>query len=294
MIDDLKAIAIFAEMAKQGSFRGAAKMLGLSPSVVSYHVGQLEQRVGTALIYRSTRKLSLTHEGQVLYEHAKAMIDAAETGLSEIAGETAKPKGKLTVTLPSLVARGPLNMRIAEFCKRYPGITLNLIYTDTRQDLIANGIDLAIRAGNMPDSSLKSRRIGEIERKLVCSAEYYESREAPRTPKDLEGWDWIRLSMLSPSRVLIGPKGERVPVEFESRVFVDAVEASTQFAILGIGLATPPSFLIEEELGTGILIDPLPEWQVEPIPIYAVWPQNASMNNNLKLLLADLTDSKDD
>lgn len=294
MIDDLKAIAIFAEMAKQGSFRGAAKTLGLSPSVVSYHVGQLEQRVGTALIYRSTRKLSLTHEGQVLYEHAKAMIDAAQTGLSEIAGETAEPQGKLTVTLPSLVARGPLNTRIAEFCRRYPGITLNLLYTDTRQDLIANGIDLAIRAGNMPDSSLKSRRIGQIERKLVCSAQYYDSRERPKTPKDLETWDWIRLSMLSPSRVLIGPKGERVPVEFESRVFVDAVEASTQFAILGIGLATPPSFLIEEELRTGMLVDPLPEWQVEPIPIYAVWPQNASMNNNLKLLLSNLTDNKDD
>ena len=174
-------------------------------------LGQLEQRVGTALIYRSTRKLSLTHEGQVLYEHAKAMIDAAETGLSEIAGETAEPQGKLTVTLPSLVARGPLNTRIAEFCKRYPGITLNLIYTDTRQDLIANGIDLAIRAGNMPDSSLKSRRIGEIERKLVCSAEYYESRDSHRDrQKNLETWDWIRLSMLSPSRVLIGPKGARV------------------------------------------------------------------------------------
>ena len=77
-------------------------------------------------------------------------------------------------------------------------------------------------------------------------------------------------------------------MEFESRVFVDAVEASTQFAILGIGLATPPSFLVEEELRTGTLIDPLPEWQVEPIPIYAVWPQNASMNNNLKLLASTI------
>ncbi len=78
MIDDLKAIAVFAEMARQGSFRAAADVLGLSPSVVSYHVSQLEKRVGTALIYRSTRKLSLTHEGQVLYQHAQTMLDAAQ------------------------------------------------------------------------------------------------------------------------------------------------------------------------------------------------------------------------
>jgi len=285
MIDDLKAIAIFAEMAKQGSFRGAARVLGLSPSVVSYHVSQLEKRIGTALIYRSTRKLSLTHEGERLYQHAQVMLSAAAQGLSEVTVEGDEPSGHLKLTLPSLLTRAPLNARLAAFSQRYPQIELELLYTDTRQDLIADGIDLAVRAGKLEDSALKARRIGEIERKLVCSPAYLQSHTMPVSPEDLADWDWIRLSMLPPRRTLLGPKGEQAVVTFSSHVSVDAVEAMQQFAVLGLGVATPPAFLVDSEIQAGRLVQPLPEWRVEAIPLYAVWPQNAALNRNLSLLL---------
>ena len=105
MIDELRAMAIFAETVKQGSFRGAAKVLHLSPSVISHHVSTLEKKVGTALIYRSTRKLSLTHEGEVLYKHASIMLEQAQTGLSKIIPDTLEPTGKLTITMPSVLSR---------------------------------------------------------------------------------------------------------------------------------------------------------------------------------------------
>jgi DNA-binding transcriptional LysR family regulator len=291
MIDDLRAIAIFAEMAKQGSFRGAAQVLGLSPSVVGYHVSQLEKHVGTALVYRSTRKLSLTHEGEILYQHARDMLTSAREGLSKVSTDNNEPGGKLTVTLPSALTRAPVNYEIAEFCKLHRGIDVHISYTDVRQDLIANGIDIALRIGDMEDSSLKSKRIGQVERKLVCSPDYWAQQAEPKHPQDLASWHWIKLAMMPSSRSLINIDKQSEQITFNSHLTVDNVEAMTQFCILGLGLATPPDFLVEEPLDSETLVEVLQEWQVAPIPLYAVWHANASDNSNTRRLLNFLNDS---
>jgi DNA-binding transcriptional LysR family regulator len=285
MIDDLRAIAIFAEMARQGSFRGAAKVLGLSPSVVSYHVSQLEKHVGTALVYRSTRKLSLTYEGEILYQHASDMLTSAREGLSKVSTDNNEPSGKLTVTLPSALTRAPVNYEIAEFCKLHRGIDVHILYTDVLQDLIANGIDIALRVGDMKDSSLKSKRIGQVERKLVCSPDYLAQQAEPNHPQDLASWHWIKLAMLPSSRSLINKDKQSEQITFDSHLTVDNVEAMTQFCILGLGLATPPDFLVEQPLTSGTLVEVLQQWQVAPIPLYAVWHANASDNSNIRRLL---------
>jgi len=289
MIDELRAIAIFAETIKQGSFRGAAKSLNLSPSVVSYHVTQLEQRVGTALIYRSTRKLSLTHEGKVLYQHAIDMLYSAQQGLDKVVSNSGMATGKLTITIPSGLTRAPFNQKIAEFSKLNPGIELHISYTDTRLDLIEKGIDLAVRIGNMADSSLKSKRIGQIERRLVCSAEYWDQQQEPVHPQDLVSWNWIKLEMLPNHRTLLKAEHPPFQVNFNSRICVNSVEAMAQLCIHGLGLATPPDFLVEQGLGTGKLVEVLSEWRVEAIPLFAVWPNNVSDNSNTRCLLNHLT-----
>ena len=285
MIDDLRAMAIFAEMARQGSFRGAAKVLGLSPSVVSYHVSQLENHVGTALVYRSTRKLSLTYEGEILYQHARDMLTSAREGLSKVSTDNKEPSGKLTVTLPSALTRAPVNCEIAEFCKLHRGIDVHILYTDVLQDLIANGIDIALRVGDMIDSSLKSKRIGQVDRKLVCSPDYWAQQVEPNHPQDLASWHWIKMAMLPSSRSLTNANKQSEQIIFDSQLTVDNVEAMTQFCILGLGLATPPDFLVEEPLASGTLVEVLQDWQVEPIPLYAVWHANASSNSNIRRLL---------
>jgi DNA-binding transcriptional LysR family regulator len=101
---------------RQKSSRGAAKLLNLSPSVVSYHLTQLEKRFGTSLLYRSTRKISLTHEGEILYQHAADMLSCAQQGLSKISSVSPEPSGRLTVALPSVITRAPINRQIARFC----------------------------------------------------------------------------------------------------------------------------------------------------------------------------------
>jgi len=286
MIDELRSMAIFAETIKQGSFRAAAKALKLSPSVVSYQVSQLEKSVGTALIYRSTRSLSLTSEGDVLYLHVLNMLQAAHQGLNQVNSEKQELRGMLTVTLPSALIKSRINKKIAQFSKLHPYLKLKLFYTDSRQSLIDKGIDLAIRAGSMDDSSLKSKRIGEINRKLVCSYDYWKEKKNPFSIHDLTQWNWIKLEMLPNHRTLVNSEGEKCEISFESNISVNSVEAMTQLCINGLGIATPPDYLIEREIKNNLLIELLPNWQVEPIPLYAVWPNNVSQNSNVKRLLA--------
>ena len=288
MINELRAIAIFAETVKQGSFRGAAKSLDLSPSVVSHHVAALEKKVGNALIYRSTRKLSLTHEGERLFRHAVQMLDHAQAGLSEVTPSSTGPSGKLSVALPSVLSRSHYSRRIAQFASRYPALELNLHSSDERQNIIEQGIDVAIRAGKLSDSSLKSKPIGFISRKLVCSKQYYSQQNPPRHPSDLEGWTWVKTAMLSNIRVLTGPGGERVEVTASGAISVNNIDFATEFCKSGLGLATPPDFLIQGELARGELVEVLPDWTVEPVPLTAVWPDNVSANSNVRFLLKEL------
>ena len=284
MIDELKALAIFAETVKQKSFRGAAKQLNLSPSVVSYHVTQLEKRIGIPLLYRSTRKISLSHEGRILFNHATDMLDAAREGLNKISSNSPDPFGRLSIRLPSVLTRSPVNQKIAEFCLLYPGIEFHFSYSDVRQDLISNGIDLAIRVGGMEDSALKSRRIGVLERKLVCSPDYLLKHEFPHHPEDISAWEWIRLEMLAGARTL-KKGGQTYEIKYQSHIFVDNVEAMTQFCLCGLGVATPPDFLVEDAVKNNRLVELMPDWKVDPLNLIAVWPANISSNSNIRLLL---------
>jgi len=285
MIDELRSMAIFAETIKQGSFSSAAKKLKLSPSVVSYQVTQLEKYLGTALIYRSTRSLSLTSEGKMLYQYALNMIQAAHQGLNQVTSGKQELRGTLSITLPSALIKSKISEKIAQFSKLHPLLNFKLRYTDDRQNLIEKGIDLALRAGEMEDSSLIAMRVGEINRKLVCSYDYSKNIGIPVSPLELEKWNWIKLDMLPNRRTLTNADGKKVNISFISNISVNSVEAMTQLCINGLGIATPPDFLVEREVKNNTLVELLTHWKVEPIPLYAVWPSNVFQNSNARRLL---------
>lgn len=279
MIDELRALAIFAKTVDAGSFRQAAKELNLSPSVVSHHIAQLEKRLGVALLYRSTRHLSLTQEGNELFAHAKEMLLAAETGLNAITQQSPDPSGRLNITLPSFFTKSTLVKGIADFAKVFPKVELLLNFTDVKQDLIREGIDLAIRIGDLEDSALKAKKLFDMPRKLVVAPVYMEYRKKPHKPQDLLDWDWIGFEMRPHRRTLIHPSGKSVELEFNPRIVADSVEAVSQLAVAGLGLATPPAFLVAPALDQKDLIEPLPSWEISSLPVFAVWPPNASKNS---------------
>ncbi|ABC30634.1 Transcriptional regulator [Hahella chejuensis KCTC 2396] len=276
MIDELRALAVFAKTVEAGSFRAAASALSLSPSVVSHHISGLETRLGVALLYRSTRRLSLTSEGERLFDHAKTMLAAAEAGLNAIIEQAAEPTGKLTITAPAVLARGPFTADVAAFALAFPKISLFINYSDIRQDLIRDGIDLAIRIGEMADSSLKSKKLFDLTRRLVAAPGYLKNRPTPNHPADLLQWEWIGLKMRPNYKLLHSASGERQRIDFTPRITVDSIDAVCQLAAAGLGLATPPAFLVEDDLRNGRLCEPLPAWRVDTLGVYAVWPPNAA------------------
>lgn len=275
MLDQLRQIAIFAKTVDHGSFRAAARALGLSPSVVSHHVAQLEERLGTALLYRSTRKLSVTDDGRRLLARAHEMIEAAEMGLDEIAHRGRQLSGELTVTFPAVLAHSELVDCVAAFSNAHPNVRLSLDFSDTRREVIGDGIDVAIRMGWLKDSSLKARKLYDVQRWLVASAAYLDPRPTPRSPADLEDWDWLELSPVKLKPVFERPGWRSVSLKPRSSLSVNDAHAIYRFAKAGVGLGIVPDFLAASDVAAGTMIHILPDWHLEAVGVYAVWPPNA-------------------
>lgn len=274
MIDELRGMAIFCRTVEIGSFRGAAHELKLSPSVISHHVAQLENRLGVTLLYRSTRNISLTNEGRCLFEASRNMIYAAERGLNSIIQHTNQPAGELKINMPAILARSQIIKSIAKFSDTYPKVKLTIQFSDRIQEMTKAGVDISIRIGNMKDSALKSKKIFSIERKLVAAPWLINNTTGIYNPDELSQLSWIDLQMLPPHRVLKNKHGKKIKVNFTPKIVVDSVDAACQLAIAGAGIASPPAFLAENELRMGTLIEVLPEWQLEPLGVYAIWQPN--------------------
>ena len=275
MIDHLRQIAVFAKTVETGSFRAAAEALRLSPSVVSHHISQLEAQLGVALLYRSTRRLSLTRDGERLFQSAQTMMAAAEDGIDAVSAQSRDPVGTLRITAPAVLATSFLIDDIAAFSAAFPKIGLALDFTDVRRDLISEGIDVSIRMGWLKDSSLKATKLHAVERKLVAATTYVKSKPAPRGPADLASWDWLHLSPVPLGLTLRDDDGRATTVKFKPRVSADDALALYRLARAGLGLAYVPEFLVEDDVADGTVQVVLPRWSLEPVGVYAVWPPNA-------------------
>ena len=283
-------MAVFARTVETGSFRAAARALGLSPSVVSHHVAQLEARLGVALLYRSTRRLTLTSDGSKLFEAARTMLEAAEGGLDQIAERSREPAGHLSVTAPEVFVSGRVVDGLAAFARAFPKVTLSVSFTDMPLDLIRDGIDLAVRVGALADSSLKSKRLFAMPLKLVAAPAYVSERRTPRGPRDLIDWDWMSLKSRRPRDKFVGPGGRTEVIEFSPRIVVDSAQAALELARHGQGLAMVPAAIAAPLLARRELIEVLPKWRLEAPSVYAVWPPNASRAGLAMRLVAMLED----
>jgi DNA-binding transcriptional LysR family regulator len=279
MLHDLRPLAVFAKAVEAGSFRAAAAALGLSPSVVSHHVGALEARLGEALLYRSTRRLALTRAGERLIGPARAMVAAAEDGLDALAGRARQPVGRLRVTAPAVLADSDTVDDLAAFARAHSGVALDLAFADTRANLVAGGIDLALRMGRMTDSGFRTVTLESVPRVLVAAPSYIAARPPARHPGDLAAWDWLHLSpvpraaLFRPARPRAGDKPLRV--EFRSRLAADSATALARLAEAGLGATECPHFLVAEALARKRLAIVLPGWTLGALAIHAVWHANA-------------------
>ena len=283
MIEYLRHMAIFAKVVDEGSFRAAAKAIGLAPSRVSEKVSDLESYVGVTLLYRTTRKIALTNEGRMFYAHVAEMLRSAESGLNELNALSLEPVGALRVSMPAFLSTSALATAIAEFVRQHPQVAVSVSYTDERKDLLEDGFDVNIRVGWLDDSSMMSRKLGESDRALVAGAKYASTRPQPTHPSDLEGWDWLRYKYRPDYTTLLGPEGKTAKVLGQARLEADSIDALYHFTCQNLGVTVLPEHLAARGEARDELVRLLPEWRLIPLGYFAVWP-DTSRRESLTLL----------
>ena len=286
MIDRLRQMAIFAKTIDHGSFRGAARELRLSPSVVSHHISQLEESLGVALIYRSTRKLTLTREGDRLLAATHKMLEAVEGELADLSVSASAPSGELRVTIPSVLSQSHFTARVAAFSRDYPRIKLHLDFSDSRRSLIDDGFDIAIRMGPTARNSATSRKLFSVSRRLVASPDYLASRPVPDCPQDVAVWDWLALAPVHNAPLEFRNEGgAQATLKPEARIHANDAQALYRLARAGAGLAIVPEFLASEDVEAGVAKYVLPNWELRSIDVFATWPANAPKHGLIHLAL---------
>lgn len=276
MIDDLRSMAVFVAVVGEGSFRAAAKRLALSPSVVSHHVSQLEKRLGCALLYRTTRHLSLTDDGRVFHEACARAMEAAEEGLSSMVNRKLESTGRLRITCPALLAPGPFVADVLAFADAFPGVELQLDFDDERHSMVKEGYDVAIRIGWLEDSGLRACKLMVLRRVLCAAPALIARHTTPVHPNELQHWPWIHETMLPNFIDFTGPAAETCRVALRCRIATNHIQAARQMAVNSTGVLAALNVVVADDLLAGRLVELLPEWHMASPSAYAVWPANAA------------------
>ncbi|PWF62585.1 LysR family transcriptional regulator [Shewanella sp. BC20] len=285
-MDHFSALPIFVTVVECGSFSAAGQKLGLSKSAISKRITQLEQHLGIQLLQRTTRSLSLTDAGARYFEYIRPAVQLTQEGLDAISELQQTPKGNLRISVPMVFGRLYIAPLIAEFLKRYPDIQLQMQMDDKTTDLIAGGFDLAIRIGELPDSSLIARKIAPCLSVICASPAYLAQHGLPIVPNELtqhnclfysyfqDGVEW---SFHSPDGMQrIQPKGNYQ---------VNNSDAIHLACLDGLGIANLPRFIVESDLQAGRLQTILADFPLPEHGIYAVYPQRKYLPTKVTVLI---------
>ncbi len=280
----LDSMALFALVAREGSFTAAARVSGLPKSTVSQRVAELEATLGMRLLHRSTRRLSLSEAGRVYLQHCQEMVDAANAADAALSRLRDAPAGTLRITAPEASGTLLLPALLAAFSRRHPAVTVECLISDAQLDLIAERIDLALRTGQLADSSFVSRRIGPVGRLLAASPEYLARKGWPQQPADLAGHSLLLHEALP--QWLLRQAGDRVRVDAsQASLRANNLNVLRQLALAGAGIALLPRFMVREALASGALHEVLPDNPPPDNHYYAVYPGRSHRPAALTALL---------
>jgi DNA-binding transcriptional LysR family regulator len=282
----LAALPIFVAVVEKQGFAPAAQFLNVSKSAISKRISQLEEHLGARLLYRSTRKVSLTEAGQRYYElavEALAKAQDAECAVSELHG---KPKGKLKINIPMSFGRLHIVPIIPKFLSLYPNIEIDVAMDDRVIDLVDSGFDMGIRGGVLPDSSLIARKIAPCQMVLAASPQYLEKYGVPATPHDLRKHNCLHYAYYRDQNTweLRGPNG-LVKIATTGNFRINNSEALMQATLNGCGIARLPTFVSHKHILSGDLVRLLPEYEFPKQTFYAVFPERKFLPSKIRAFI---------
>lgn len=277
--DLFEGMILFCAVVEYGSLTAAARQFGHTQSHVSKMLARLEARLGTRLLHRTTRKIGLTESGRVYYENARRVV--AETRLVEerLQALGDRPYGELKMSVPVIFAQGCFSGWVAEFLHTCPDVSLHVDVSDRLVDLVAEGFDLVVRIGHLPDSNLVARELFRTPVSAIAAAGYLDSRETPEHPHDLS--DHHLISFTGEGAVLewdfTDTDGSRICVRAPAKVRCNEAGMERALLLAGAGIARVPAFAYEEELARRELVRVLTRFEQPPIGVHLIYPNRDHM-----------------
>jgi len=287
-LERLTGLIAFARAGSMGSYTAAARSLAISPSAVSKSIQRLEQHLGVTLFTRTTRSLALTPEGRALHERALKLLRDAEEIEQFAMTVRAEPSGTLRIAASLPIGLHLIAPALPAFRKRYPKVTVDLRLSDRFVDLIEQGIDVAVRIGDLPDTRLMSRRLTSHRLCAFAAPDYLASRGTPLHPNELEGHDTVTLRYQSTGQTFRWPfqiGSREIEIVPPPGIVVDASEAVVVALAAGSGIGISATFIAAPYVARGELVPVLPDFAVERHNIMAIWPESRRANPAVRAFL---------
>jgi DNA-binding transcriptional LysR family regulator len=286
IMDRLDAMSVLVAAIEAGTLSAAARRLGMPLATVSRKVSDLEAHLKTQLLNRSSRRLTLTDSGQAYFVACKRVLEDVDEAERAATGEYSAPKGNLVIAAPIVFGRMHVLPVASEFLKSYPDIDIRLRLADRVANLLEEHVDLAVRIGDLPDSSLIARRVGTIRQVICASPDYFAACGTPKSPRDLTGHACIAFEGLYlPDSWTFTIGRSPVPIAIHSRLVVNTAEAAIDAARAGIGLTRVLSYQIADAVRAGLLVAVLQDFEPPPWPVSLVHSGQRLLPQKLRAFL---------
>ena len=271
-MDRFQEMQVFAAVAQEQGFSAAARRLGMSAASVTRAVAALEQRIGTQLLTRTTRSVHLSEAGQRYLEDCRRILAEVQEAEDSAAGSHAQPRGQLTITAPVLFGDLFVTPLMVGYLNQFPEVSINAVLVDRVVSMVEEGIDVAVRIGELPDSNQHAIRVGEVRRVICASPGFLTDHGRPRHPADLSRAPIIATSSIGQPRSWpFLEAGEPISVRPEPRLVVSANQAAITAAAMGLGLTRILSYQVASKVAAGELEIVLADFELPPLPIHVVY-----------------------
>lgn len=286
-MDRLAAIEIFVRVIDTGSFSAAARYQGVGQPAVSKAVAQLEDWLGVRLLLRSTRSLAPTEAGRNFYDHAKRTVEEADEAVRAARGAAVGLAGRLRVSAPVCFARLHVIPRLPDFLASHPQLDLDLRLDERNVDLVDEGIDVALRMGDLPDSSMLVRRIGQARRLVIATPAYLERHGTPTSPDDLQGHQLVIYTHDGVGEACTFRRGAvETTIVPRGRISITASEGVRAAVLADIGLTVASEWSFTPELASGTVVPVMVDWVLAPIALSAVFPTGRLVSAKARAFIA--------